>query len=266
MPWYTRRKARKFPRDLCLFMICYSLGFKVQSLIRYRYSGNLTFNFESGVVITVTSDQLVEPEIVVNDAGVTTADSNTREILVSQLSGLNTAEELILGLPFFTAAYLLVNYDQTPPTFTLWQSNLTTDQDLVALDSDGSECGQSSTTLFPTPSSMPTVQVSTQVHKNTSLSSGAIAGISVSAAAIVVIISSLLLLARKRRQQGRARMDNTALNSTDLYQATFKDSPGELDNTLRHKELPGQPHEVSVELPASREYGEIREQAHELTI
>jgi hypothetical protein len=133
----------------------------------------------------------------------------------------NQNDTPIIGMQFFSGAYLMVDLDSN--TFTLWQANATTDSNLVSVGGSCSEtpAANSNTTVVPsangTSSSNTTTGGGNSINpdqwdpaKDSSLSSGAIAGIAVGSVAGVASIAALaLLLIFKRRRATKARGDSS---------------------------------------------------------
>ena len=106
-----------------------------------RFSGNITLSFGSGFSITITEDQWIYPEIGVDPNGALTANMSTREMLISPPDKFDLNAQITLGYPFFEASYMLVNYDQQPPMFSIWKANANASSELIALDTEGYACG-----------------------------------------------------------------------------------------------------------------------------
>jgi hypothetical protein len=152
------------------------------------FDGDLQFVLSSGLELTIPNGQLVVPDVQVDDEGQTFISNHTiREILVYNLEDSNVNDMPLLGQAFLTSGYMHV--DNEREQFTLWQVKLTTEEDLVAVQSASlSACNSTSAT--PSASS------------KRQLSAGAIAGI-VLGALLVVAIGLVLLYLLRRRHGGQ---------------------------------------------------------------
>ena len=211
----------------------------------YRFSGNITLSFGSGFSINILSTQLVLPEVGVDDHGAITANLSTREILMTPPQSLNFNDQIVLGIPFFTAAYLLVKYDQQPPTFSLWRANASQSSELIALDTDGSQCGAGAP-VTSAPNSATSAPASsggsTTATHSAVLTPGAIAGIAIGASVVVAAIVILWWwLARKRR--GRTPNDTNRaglMSSSETHSSlATKELPAAHGHTISAQEMSG---------------------------
>ncbi|KAB8349635.1 hypothetical protein FH972_023654 [Carpinus fangiana] len=157
------------------------------------YQGDLTITLSSGLSVRVPNSQLVTPDFSLANDGTITANESTAEIRVNVLQDGNANDLTMLGRPFLSAAYLMVNHDEK--TFTLWKTNPTTDEDLVAISST-SGC---TTEGLQTPSQQ------ASDNNGMALSTGAIAGIAVGAAVVVLaVLGAIAFFAlRRRKRQGQ---------------------------------------------------------------
>ena len=119
---------------------------------------NVSVTFASGLKVTIPNDQLVTPDINAGSDGVTFFNDTTR-VLRMAADGIKLT---VLGMPFFNAAYLMVNYATTPESFTVWQSNPTPDQDVTALSTNGTPSVAANADATSSRSAMPTLFVSTK--------------------------------------------------------------------------------------------------------
>ena len=136
------------------------------------------------------------PEVGVEDHGALKANMSTREVLITPPQSLDFNDQTVLGIPFFTAAYMLVNYNQQPPMFSLWEARADPSSKLIALDSDGYECGPLAQGLSapgltaPVPSSRSgNAQGADAASKP--LSPGAIAGALIGAIALLAAVARI---------------------------------------------------------------------------
>ena len=173
-----------------------------------RYGGSLYVTLSSGLRVTIPNDQLVTPDYTIAEDGATTFSDNTRVVKIRALQSDNAEDMPILGVPFLTAAYLLVNQDTS--TFTIWQSNATSETELVAIDSTSSTAESTSTCdatgnaapadSAPTaaPTDRPDFRENRLRDANGSLSGGTIAGIVVGLVAALGLTVAVLVSLREK--------------------------------------------------------------------
>ncbi|KAJ1707770.1 hypothetical protein AFCA_013100 [Aspergillus flavus] len=169
------------------------------------FTGNISITLNRKLKITVTNNQLVVPDYV--PLGNETVFSDTsREVLVGVPTGGDQPQWMTyLGQPFFTAAYLMVNQDLG--TFTVWQNNVTEDEDYHAIDPSGTICKEEATapTTSADTSVSPTTTDSPKQGHGQALTTGAIVGIVVGAVAGVTLIAAFLAMFFYRRKVRRLR-------------------------------------------------------------
>lgn len=152
------------------------------------------------------------------------ANGSTREILLNSLQDVNKDDMPLLGMPFLSSAYILVNNDEKK--FTLWQSRPTQSQKLVAIGGPTSTCVIASSSANPTGTPSPSPSPSstnTQAppRKTTkSLIVGVVVGIT---GAIAFVISAALLW---RRQQLAIRKPKAPVMDESLA-STHRGDPTE---------------------------------------
>lgn len=175
--------------------------------------------FASGLSVRVNNAQFVSPDVNINKTtGALEAASTDYDIAMIALQGSNSNDILRIGRNFFSAAYIMVNYDVGE--FTIWAANPTESQDLVAVDATGAEldifCSSNNNTATATaggasPSNTGRTSnigssASTAAKPNSSVP--AIAGGVVGGAAGIACFSIIawLLLRRKRKANQNARI------------------------------------------------------------
>jgi hypothetical protein len=155
------------------------------------FPGNLTFVLASGLALTIPNHQLVIPEVNVTSTGqLIPGDPSRREIPIYNFESVNADDMPLLGQLFLTSVYLHVNNDES--TFTLWQANLTGDENLVTV---GKAADCATTPKNPGPSVTPEKKKSGSGLSTTAIA-GATTGAVVGAAALILLI---VLFTRKRR-------------------------------------------------------------------
>ena len=129
--------------------------------------------------------------------------------MINSLQGVNGNDRLVLGAPFFTSAYMMVDNDRQQ--FTLWKSQPTNSSNTVALSAPGchNDTPVSSTTLSA-PTSSPSA-VSPRAGR-ASVSPGAIVGPIIGVLAVLSLLRlTYFLLKRVRtRKQDAVLARNTA--------------------------------------------------------
>ena len=159
--------------------------------------------------IRIPNHQLVVPEYNYSSNGQRYyANVSETTILIYDNVGISENDLPLLGKPFLSSAYLLVDNDRQ--SFTLWEAQPNMTQDLVSLGPPVCSSTPSST-LPASPSSPPTIPPK-------GLSKGTIAGLVAGGlVAIATTIGAILFIARKRRQkqgqQSQAMGDSTQSSS-----------------------------------------------------
>lgn len=163
-------------------------------------------------------------------------DSSSPGIGFAPTSGVNVNDVAIVGRPFFSAAYIMVDLDAG--TWTLWQANATTDTRLVSV---GEDCAERPKVNTPPPKVVPPGEVATNATsthgsddsatsalsdgKSTGLGTGVIAGIAVGAVFALGLLAGVIAICclRGRRRRGRSTSEtDIALtkNGHESYQLT----------------------------------------------
>jgi hypothetical protein len=190
----------------------------------------VTFILSNGLQIRIPNNQLITPFVEVDRNGSRLVHQDKRELLMS----VATDNPTTLGRYFFTAAYLMVDYDAH--TFTMWQANPSAKSSLVPVvsrpsEDRGSECGGDGGGT-----------TSEAAVGTTSISTGAIVGAALGAAAALGGATGLIFffLRRRKRKPMMARMlpssDSSEVNTggpDKTYRMTNKSEQQE------HQELPG---------------------------
>ena len=133
-------------------------------------------------------------QLVINNGTV------TREVLINSLQQVNENDMPILGRAFLTSAYLLVDNDRRQ--FSLWRSNATTNQNLVAIGPSScvsSPSVVSSPVISTASSAPPTASSGNSVEPSRSGSKGAIAGGVVGGLALVAFAAVAIIFVSRRR-------------------------------------------------------------------
>ena len=209
------------------------------------YDGDLTISIDPGLDITVPNHQLVVPNYGINAQGQQYVDnSSNREVLIYSNQGINKNDMPALGLSFFTSAYIMVDEDHQQ--FTLWKSQPSTTQNLVALRAP--VCDAPSSTTIAQPSSTAAGPSSSLGSGGAThgVSKGAESGIILGSLAGVALLLGTLLSLRARRQGHRQRKSAKA-------EARDSRSPdGSRGSPYFKPELPSDTHPPQ-ELPLERD-------------
>ncbi|KAL9002716.1 MAG: hypothetical protein Q9188_004369 [Gyalolechia gomerana] len=152
--------------------------------------------------------KFVVPDYSVNTQGfITNANTSSCEVLTHSLEGVNGNDMPLLGLPFFSAAYLLV--DQNHERFTLSSANPNTIKErLIPIGTTACTSSAFNGTSFNEPD-----QASESTVAGNTISPGAIAGTVIAVVATLAIISLLLFLYRRRRRPHSSRSQLTSEKS-----------------------------------------------------
>ncbi|KUL91883.1 hypothetical protein ZTR_01061 [Talaromyces verruculosus] len=227
------------------------------------YTGDLTLKFSSGLSVRIPNDQLVVPNLTIDEStGSILANGSAPELVLNSIQSINADDLPQLGRQFLTSAYLMLNQDAN--TYTLWEANPVTNEDLVAVDQGGTPisifCTTTSTT---TTSQMPQTATSNAVpyNKNSGdkedLSSGAIAGVVVGCIAGMALLAVLVfcVISKRRRERAKANDDGIALSHPEVVyrrRSLSELHPDSFDPTAPHelygKQQP-QPPAPAYELP-----------------
>ncbi|KAF4628276.1 hypothetical protein G7Y89_g9875 [Cudoniella acicularis] len=178
------------------------------------FQGDLTFELDSGLTIRIPNDQLVVPNLSIDQqSGALIANSSTPELVINGIQQVNADDLPQLGRQFLSSAYVMVNQDSNQ--FTLWAANPTSKQDIVAVDTANSVVdefctadsvsGPSPVSGNSTASSAPQSTSTTDVASTSSKpSSAAIGGIAVGVIAVVAAIAGVIIwfMIRKKRSKG----------------------------------------------------------------
>ena len=183
---------------------------------RHRYDGDLTITVYPNLQIRVPNHQLVLPDYDVDSRGnIVEMNSSNRNIVIYSLQDVQKNALPALGNPFLSSAYFFVDYEQK--SFTLWQSNATTNSNLRPVGPP--ECKSElpppapSSSVGPQPSSSSSVADRPGKSNSTAAIAGGIVG---GLAALAFIVITIVIL-RRRRRKGQD-IDIQSLGSKDpLY-------------------------------------------------
>ncbi|KAL8644533.1 MAG: hypothetical protein Q9226_007716 [Calogaya cf. arnoldii] len=152
----------------------------------------MTIKLLPGIEIRIPNHQLVVPDYSLDNQGLfQETNSSARELLINSLQEINKNDMPLLGRPFFSSAYMLVDHEHNE--FTLWQGNPTaTEKKLVPI---GPTCTPSiiPTTLAPvSTSSAIAAPQSPETSDDQAIGTGPIAGVVIGCLAGLIIVALLL--------------------------------------------------------------------------
>ena len=238
----------------------------------HSFPGQLAIGLDQNLDINVPNNVLVVPDTYVAPSGQVTTNNSALALLLAPTKGVNVNDIPILGRPFFSSAYLMVDLEAM--TFTLWQANATTDSRLVTV---GGTCASSpQVNQTPEPTITSSASPTATLQPDGKLSTGAIVGIVVGGACALVIVAGFIAftIVRKKRLSLIPSDDNRpSLNVFDspqtLQQSGYRASEthyypqemlagqDQLWELLTHErpgEAPGGPWDSRpIELPSVRE-------------
>jgi hypothetical protein len=180
------------------------------------YGGDLSLVLDGTSKFTLSNDILILPREYVASDGAFETDSSSPGIAFTPTSNDNVNDVSIIGRPFFSAAYIMVDLDAE--TWTIWQANATTETRLVSVGGDCAEKPKVNTA--PPKVTPPGVGAANETSMNnatsaatpatldrasTSLEAGAIAGIALGAVFGSGLLAGTLVICwlRRKRQMRR---------------------------------------------------------------
>lgn len=243
-------------------------------LLIQRFDGNLSISFSSGLSLGVTNAQFISPDVTIDQTtGALTTDSTRPVIEMNALQDANAGDIITIGRSFFSAAYVMANYDTG--LFTLWAA---TGQDqpqteLVAVDAAGNEiesfcvAGNGTATVtaggaVANPTNNPTSRPASNGSGNRV---GRIAGGVVGSVVGIAVLSAVgLFLAKRRAASQGQRLADTELRGRNIdctslhVDGCMKTHKADL---LSHSQQPVSPQELAAlerrglhhEIPAEME-------------
>ncbi|PLB36870.1 aspartic peptidase domain-containing protein [Aspergillus candidus] len=225
------------------------------------FGGNITITLNTELKITITNEQLVTTDSYVSEDKLGFSDTS-REILVGYTDGQANENTWYLGQPFLTAAYLLVNHDESK--FHVWQNKVTDDEEYHAVQPSGTECkSEAAAPDAAKQTTSPDEGEKPSKKESGGLSGGAIAGIVVGVVVGVALVAGAIgfILYRRKQQAGNAvtSPENPPAyvpgssgggNGVAMSELAAKEvaAPAELEDKDRRVEVPAEP--VAVEAPA----------------
>jgi hypothetical protein len=172
------------------------------------FQGDVTIELDSGLQVRVPNSQFVLPDMSIDkNTGEVTSNTTVRDVVFYSLQ--DSMRNLMPGLGryFLTAAYLMVNHEET--SFTLWEANPTTDEDVVPILDEQTKvacANNSATTESP---ATKTVDGDTSRPTSSATADGSIAGIVLGAFAVIGSITAFVFLIQRRRERRRLQRDPT---------------------------------------------------------
>lgn len=219
------------------------------------YDGDLTFSLAPGLNIRIPNHQLVVPNYVYSDSGELTIENGTtiREVVINSLQDVNKNDMPLLGRPFMTSAYLIV--DQDHREFTLAQAKATNSQNYIPIGPPAchsaaplsTPASATSTRSSPTIPPSTTPSVSSRPDTPTAAIAGGTAG------GIVAIIGCLVAWwTLRKRRQSRQRAMQQELEKARMSNEKSENSQ-EAFGVAPKPEMPSDyTHQPAAELPLER--------------
>ncbi|PQE03454.1 Peptidase aspartic protein [Rutstroemia sp. NJR-2017a BVV2] len=195
------------------------------------YTGDLTIKLDSGFSARIPNDQLVVPNLSIDQqTGAFNANNSAPELVMNSIQDVNEDDLPQLGRQFLSGAYLMLNQDAQK--FTLWQANPTENEDLVAVDSQNKVVDKfcsapstqsndsSSTNSLNTASSGSNKTSSTNSPATSaqakSVSTGTIVGIAIGCTAVVGLLVGILFWICVRKTKSKRELDADAASKASL--------------------------------------------------
>ena len=193
----------------------------------------MTFFLDSGLEVRIPNDQFMTPFVDIDRQGKRVVNEGKREFLMHALAD----QPATLGRYFLTAAYLMVNHDSN--SFTLWQANPTTSEDLVPVYDEEAAQKCKGDVSGPVQPSVSPIATTTNTPGNDakndegqdnedsneeSISPAIIGGAAGGGGAVLVIIGvAVFFLIRRRRQRRDAAAEIAARAETHPPHYDYKD-------------------------------------------
>ncbi|KAI7278569.1 hypothetical protein KC345_g5896 [Hortaea werneckii] len=118
------------------------------------FPGDVTVGLAEGLTFRVPNEVLVVGEQFVGSDGKVHTDNAAPLVLMSPTEAENSNDMPIIGMQFFSAAYLMVDLDAG--TFTLWQANATTETNIVPIGGNCTEANKPSSSTSSSSAAAPT--------------------------------------------------------------------------------------------------------------
>lgn len=186
-------------------------NFETGSLTISSYAGALDIQVQGGPVVSIPNDVLVVPDEYIDKSGTVRRNDSAAVLLLSPNDGPNVNDQLIIGMSFFSGAYLSVNHDNR--TWSIWPAKATTVENIVAF---GNGCGDVTKSNEGHNSNAAEEQDS-KTSEATGMSMAAKIGIAVGAACAAVLLAILLtvLIMRKRRKSAEQKVIRPPVITSD---------------------------------------------------
>ncbi|RMY76242.1 hypothetical protein D0863_02065 [Hortaea werneckii] len=192
------------------------------------FPGDVTVGLAEGLTFRVPNEVLVVGEQFVGSDGKMHTDNSAPLVLMSPTEAENSNDMPIIGMQFFSAAYLMV--DLEAGTFTLWQANATTETNIFPIGGNCTEANKPSSSTSSSSAATPTTtkhadsdvasrtaepsSISSPQASPQTLSTGTIAGIVVGGVLFLALLGGICLFIFRRKQQHRPA-GNSSIALTD---------------------------------------------------
>ncbi|KAK5096775.1 hypothetical protein LTS08_007265 [Lithohypha guttulata] len=182
---------------------------------------SLTITIAGSLEITIPNHQLVQAYYTFNEDGQMAVNNTVSELMINPLQAGNANDIPKLGMTFFQAAYLHVNYDKNQ--YTLWEAANPTGQNSKFAGVGGSSVGcatPSNSTSSPNNGTTSGGSSSNNNNNNnsnndTGISGGAIGGIVAGVVVGILALAGLAFFFWRRKKQ--ARTGPPSETATPLY-------------------------------------------------
>lgn len=161
----------------------------------------MTITIASTLSIRIPNNQLILPDLVLDQNGNQQFNSSDVEVMLDALDGDNPSNIPKLGRQFFTSAYLTVNQDAGD--FALWQANPTDAVHLLAIKDPTCQTGSSNGSISTnsTHPSTPPGNKDVPVSKTAKSKDTIIAAVACGCATILLALASIFFCGYRRRKQ-----------------------------------------------------------------
>lgn len=197
---------------------------EANEMVRFQGDLIMTISEGSGLSVTIPNDLLFVPDQTVSASGGIVNNATVDDLLINSIQGVNANDTQYLGRQFFSAVYLMVDLDAG--TFTLWNANATTEENLVAIGGNCSAPKVNTDNNNSTATSPSHSAAATSTSRSSSLSTGALVGAVVGSAFGAGILVSIAVICFLRRRRGSVSKQSSSIGLTEQYDKAPQDTKG----------------------------------------